>query len=417
MIKKFSVLILLLFSFVSHAQQGTASPYSIFGIGDERYKGTAEIRAMAGVSVFADSIHINLQNPASYANLIYTTFTLGGSFTATKFKTDNTQEKAQRSTMDYVAVGIPLSKKAAFGFGVIPFSSVGYKVINVDDVNLRVSKFLGSGGMNKAYLSFGYKLFPNFNLGVDVNYNFGQIETTSIKYQESVEYGTQEINSSQLSGFNFNFGAMYRAKIMKKYDFFSGFTYIPQNTITSDNQRDIFTVTFSDGFTPPKVDTNETLYSETKLQAPSKMTIGAGFGSARKWMIGGEVAFKGSSNFGNRYSDLAANVKYENGTRYSIGGFYIPKYNSFNGYMQKVTYRGGFRYETTGLVIDNVSIKDYAITGGLGLPLGGTNSNLNIGFEFGRRGTTASNLIQENYGSLILSLSFNDRWFIRSKYN
>jgi hypothetical protein len=45
MIKKLIIAACLLLSVVSFAQQGTASP-SYYGIGDVRYKGTAEIRSM-----------------------------------------------------------------------------------------------------------------------------------------------------------------------------------------------------------------------------------------------------------------------------------------------------------------------------------------------------------------------------------
>ena len=37
---------------------------------------------------------------------------------------------------------------------------------------------------------------------------------------------------------------------------------------------------------------------------------------------------------------------------------------------------------------------------GLGLPLGRRLSNVNLGFEFGKKGTTSNNLIQENYFNL-----------------
>ncbi len=40
MIKKIIISACLLISFVSFAQQGTASPYSFYGIGDARFKGT-----------------------------------------------------------------------------------------------------------------------------------------------------------------------------------------------------------------------------------------------------------------------------------------------------------------------------------------------------------------------------------------
>jgi hypothetical protein len=51
------------------------------------------------------------------------------------------------------------------------------------------------------------------------------------------------------------------------------------------------------------------------------------------------------------------------------------------------------------------------------LPLGGAFSNANVGVEFGKRGTKKASLIEENYTNLLLSLSLNDRWFIRRKYD
>jgi long-subunit fatty acid transport protein len=84
MIKKLIIAACLLLSVVSFAQQGTASPYSYYGIGDVRYKGTAEIRSMAGIAVEQDSIHLNIDNPASYSNLKLTTFALGGLYNSTQ---------------------------------------------------------------------------------------------------------------------------------------------------------------------------------------------------------------------------------------------------------------------------------------------------------------------------------------------
>jgi hypothetical protein len=99
MIRKFLVVLFFLISFVSFAQQGSASPYSFFGIGDVRFKGTHDMNAMGGLSIVPDSIHINLKNPASYANLKLTTFTIGGSHNATKFESYKGAEKAKRTNI------------------------------------------------------------------------------------------------------------------------------------------------------------------------------------------------------------------------------------------------------------------------------------------------------------------------------
>ena len=98
-----------------------------------------------------------------------------------------------------------------------------------------------------------------------------------------------------------------------------------------------------------------------------------------------------------------------------MGGFYIPKYDSYTSFLSRVVYRAGFRYENTGLILNNKSINDYGMTFGLGLPVGV--SNVNIGFEFGKKGTTSNGLIEENYFNLSVGLSLNDIWFVKRKIN
>jgi hypothetical protein len=43
------------------------------------------------------------------------------------------------------------------------------------------------------------------------------------------------------------------------------------------------------------------------------------------------------------------------------------------------------KYEKTGLVVNGESINDVGLTLGLGLPITGTSSNVNIGFELGKK--------------------------------
>jgi hypothetical protein len=414
MIKKINLAFFLLFSIVTIAQQSTSSPYSFYGIGDVRFKGTAENRLMGGVSVFPDSIHVNIQNPASYANLNLSTYTVGGSFNSTRLNAFTANEKAQRATLDYLAVGIPL-KKMGFGFGLIPYSAVGYRIRNEDALGV-VNRYSASGGLNKVFLGFGYKINPNFSLGADIHYNFGNVETIGIEKIPDVQLGSQEINTSELSGANVNFSAMYQRKINAKINIYGSLVYSPESNLNSKNTRINSTVLYSDLFDPQNVDESEAIESRNTIKMPTKIAIGFGIGQSKKWMLGNELTFQQSSKFGNRYNDIV-NVKYKNAFKYSVGGYYIPNYTSFSNYLKKITYRGGFRYEQTGMVIKNESINDYAFTAGLGLPLGGAFSNLNVGVEYGRRGTAKALLIEENYTNVVLSLSLNDRWFIKRKYD
>jgi len=422
MIKKIVVSLCLLFSLVSFAQESTSSPYSFYGIGDVRFKGTIENRSMGGMSVIPDSIHVNIMNPAMYSSLKLTSFAIGGTFTANRLKTNSQNEKAQRTTLDYLAVGIPL-KKLGIGFGLIPYSSVGYNIKNsVLNGDVTATNFYtGSGGMNKVFFGFGYQLTKKFSFGADVQYNFGRVSTKSIAvqydvYGNQIQYGTRELNTSDISGVNVNVGLAYHSKIYKDISIFSSATYTPESNLNLANTRKIAIVQVANGGTVDVAVGDELTIdvANTKLKLPSKFTFGLGVGDAKKWIIGSELTLQSSSNFGNRFNDIN-NVSYENAKRFSVGGYYIPNYKSFSNYFDRIVYRGGFRYENTGLIINNKSIQDQALTLGLGLPLRGTFSNLNIGFELGNRGTKDASLVREHYMNFSLGLSFNERWFQKRK--
>ncbi|KAF2329729.1 hypothetical protein [Flavobacterium ginsenosidimutans] len=408
MIKKVILSACLLISFVSFAQQGTASPYSFFGIGDARFKGTLENRSMAGVAVEQDSIHLNLDNPASYASLMQTTFTVGGTFATSNLKTSSKSEKAQRSTFDYLALGIPMGRFGA-SFGLIPVSSVGYKIRedNSATEGATSTQLDGKGGINKVYFGLGYKIMKNWNVGVDAQYNFGKITTTSIEAITGVQNGTAEVNSSELSGVAFSLGTMYQQKIDKKISIFSSLSYSFASNLNSDNTRVISVQGDPDPYEYPS--------SSTKLKLPNKLSIGLGVGEARKWLVGANMTFQGDGQLANYYNTMS-NVRYESYSKYALGGYYLPNYASFTSYMSRITYRAGLKYEKIGLIVNNESIKDVGMTLGAGIPVPGTFSNVNLGIEFGKRGTTASDLVQENYVNFSLSFSFNDKWFVKSKF-
>ena len=416
MIKKILIGFCLFFSAVIWAQEGTASPYSFYGIGDVKFKGAVENRTMGGVSVFSDSIHVNLQNPASFSHLKFTTFTVGANYNNVNLKTESQSENATRTTIDYLVVAVPVSKKFGAALGLLPFSSVGYKIEDVNEDRAQPSsKYFGEGGVNRFFGGLAYKFNDNLSIGADVSYNFGNISTNSIEFIPDIQYGTRELNASRVNGVSYNFGAMYNRKITEKMTLFGSLAYSPESTLSIDNERNITTVLVTNDFSVIPQEEGITQESTSKLKLPSKFVFGAGIGEVRKWVIGAELTMQQSSNFGNRFNDID-NVGYENSTKFSLGGYYIPKYNSFNRYLERVTYRAGFNYENTGLIINNESINNYGITFGLGLPLGGSFSNINIGFEYGKRGTTNAGLVEENYTNVFISLSLSDRWFVKRKY-
>lgn len=418
MIKKLIVPVFLFFTLISFAQQGTSSPYSFYGIGDVKFKGTAENRAMGGLTIFSDSIHLNFQNPASYSNLKLTTFSLGGTYLTTDLSTNNQSEKARRTAVDYLAVGLPLGKFGV-GFGLMPYSSVGYNIqsnIAATATNPEeIKQYSGTGGINKVFIGVGYALTKKLSVGVDYSYNFGKIQTYSFRFIEGIQYGTREKNLSDITGGTLTAGLNFNTPINKKLNGFASVTYSPDSKLSSLNSRNIATIQYSSSGAEILVEPLDVDVANTNLTIPSKLAVGFGLGQNKKWMLGTEITFQKSSSMGNRFNDIN-NVNYENSTRFALGGFYIPNYNTFSKYYEKIIYRGGVRYENTGLIINNTSVKDYAVTAGIGLPLIGVFSNINVGLEYGQRGTTSANLVQENYTNISIGFSLNDKWFQKRRF-
>ena len=390
---------------------------------------------MGGVSVYNDSIHMNFRNPASYTgkNMFsfnnegrLVKFTVGLGHSETDLKTSTNSSETTNTSFEYLGLNIPMGK-FGFGFGLIPFSSVGYKLQSSNVDNQLQYKYSGNGGLNKAFLGFAYQLSDNLAIGFDAKYNFGNIQNSALEYlydDESLplDYQAREQNRSDLSGVNFNFGLIFRGGITENLELHASLAHSPDYNLSSRNSRTFASVVINPNtqieFPVNEINVDlETLgLDKTDLSMPSVTIFGLGISKPKKWFIGAEYTSITSSVFSNDLISIE-NSEFEDSSKISFGGFYIPDYASFSKFWNRVVYRAGFYSEKTGLVINNESINEFGISFGLGIPAGGLFSNVNTTVEFGKRGTTNEDLVEENFVNFQLSLSLNDRWFIKRKYN
>ncbi|GGW34183.1 membrane protein [Arenibacter certesii] len=424
MIKNFIIAFLCVTSVSIHAQNSTVSPYSYFGIGDLRATNSVENNMMGGLSVYGDSIHINLNNPAAYSKLRWTTYTAGLSRNEYSFKTNSSKESASVSNLDYLSLGFSLGKKVGLGFGIMPYSSVGYNFQSerapAGQDTIRES-FSGSGGINRVYLSLGYEVVKNLSLGVTSNFNFGNQESSSIQAIEGVQLGSFNRVNSRINGFDFNFALNYTPKIDEKHTLFTSVIVNTQANLISRNTRAIGSFSTANGMDVEVIDVDleRQGLARTGVQIPTTTTLGLGYGQDKKWFLGAEYSFQELSKFENELSP-SSNLVYQNANTIRFGGYYIPEYTSFTSYLKRIVYRAGAKVSTSGIVVDNKEINDFGITFGIGLPLGqGYNfSNVNIGFELGKRGTKYGDLVEENYFKVNLGLSLTDLdWFVKRRIN
>ncbi|TDS56554.1 long-subunit fatty acid transport protein [Myroides indicus] len=420
MINKIFLSISLLFGVSAFAQQGTASPYSFYGIGDINNNGTNEYRAMAGTSVYTDSIHINLQNPASFGKLKLTTFALGATAKYYDFTSGGESDKSQRQSLDYLTLGFPIADKVGVVFGLQPYSNIGYKTNTTtsnESNQLFANTFNGSGGINKTFLGIGYEINSRLQIGIDASYYFGHTDnTTAVQMIDngsgvSLLTSTNEIRRIDYKGFGLRMAVQYAGQI-KGLDYQTNLTYSPETKFTADNLTRLDVVNLTNGYI---IDRKETVNASEKITNPQVYSLGAGLGKNLKWFVSAQFTYTENSKLKNSWNSSQYS-SFEDSKRFSVGGFYIPKYNSFTSYFDRIVYRAGLRYENTGLVLNNQSINDFGVTAGFGFPVGRNFTNLNLGVEYGQRGTTSKNLVRENYFNITIGLSFNDFWFKKRRF-
>ena len=420
---------------INSFSQGSASPYSFYGIGSLNFNGTTENRAMGRLSMVTDSIHMNFRNPASFTGndlkafnnegrLVKFTVSVGNS--DINFKTQNASAKSTTTSFDYLGMSVPMGK-FGMGFGLIPHSSVGYKLESLDNDDLIKYKYSGKGGLNKVLLGLAYQFSESLALGMNFDYNFGNIQNNGVEFlydddSEPLDYHSREANRSDLSGFSYNLGITFKPMLTDVIQLHSAFTYSPDYNLNSDNSRTFSSIVINSnsGEEYPINEINVDLESlglkETNLSMPSKTSIGLGIGKIKKWFIGTEYTFVNTSVFKSDLINID-NSSYEDGSTISFGGYFIPEFSSFNNLLKRIVYRSGIYFEKTGLIINDQSISEVGMTFGVGIPVGNMFSNLNLALEVGKRGTTDANLVEEKFANLKMSLSLNDRWFVKRKYN
>lgn len=414
MFKKILTSSSLLFSFFVIAQAGTSSPYSAYGLGETKYNGTLESRSMGGIFVAPDSTHVNLQNPASFSTLKLTSFTLGAGSSIRKYQSENQTSTAQRTQIDYFAAGISMGK-LGLAFGSMPYASTGYKIqIPFSDTSTTNRTYDASGGLNSLFIGLGYNILSNLSIGADIHSIFGDSQKSSLLYITDITNGINQVDKAKISGLEYNFGIMYQMKMTKKTHLYSSLNYTPSYTMTISNTQTISTVVPGSGSNLITIDAFDPAVSELKLKIGSKILFGIGIGQDKKWQFAGQIITKDLSSYA-QINPQETNVEYGKYSRYSMGGYYIPNYSNYASYFKRITYRGGLKYEQTGLTINTEPIVDYGFSLGTGFPIPGTFSNVNLGIELGRKGTISNTLIRENYFNINASFSFNDRWFVKRK--
>ncbi|AZI25144.1 MAG: hypothetical protein ABWZ79_11920 [Pedobacter agri] len=405
----------------AQAQVTTSSPYSRFGLGNIKGSLLPQFRAMGGISTAVNSVtgfnNINMQNPASYSAVTLTTIDVGMSAGLTSLSRNNLTETSFNSTFSHLAFAVPVSRRSALSFGILPYSDLGYtyrNTVKIDTTNVD-QLYEGEGGLSKAYIGYGYRIGDHLRIGANAEYIFGNLLTTrATEYASAGAINAKLQNKNSVGGLNYSYGIQYDFNIGKKTSMTLG--YSGSNSGKLNSTQTFYATQYSRDANGNENTALDTLSSvdngKSNLTLPLTHNFGISIKQSDKWLIGAD--FRMSKWAATSINNINSGLQDSWGA--SLGGQWTPDATSYNSYMKRVDYRLGFSYDKTYIQINNQDIKQMGASLGFGFPLPSANAGsafykINFTTEVGQRGTLNNNLVKEQYINFHLGFTLNDTWF------
>ncbi|MFN3840198.1 MAG: hypothetical protein ACK4RF_05780 [Cyclobacteriaceae bacterium] len=405
--------------------QAARSPFSTFGIGEPYGNALIHNQGMGGTGVAQPQYwFLNNQNPALLVFNYYTIFESGLLVESKTIKGDTTNIKSTGGNLNYLAAAFPVKPgRWTTSVGLMPFTNVNYKFVYYDSIrdnnNIVVDTIAiqeqGSGGFNQLYWSNGFRLHPNWALGLKAAYIFSSIENdyanTLVNVNQPVPFLIAVNEQTYVNDFLFTGGLSFsKDSLGSRNDIIvsAGLTYS-----FASNLRARQTTTYERRTSSGNPLTLDTLITyRGKISIPSGLQFGVSVSKSANWSAAMEFSVQNWADFNSLNEDDLGSLG--KAWRAAIGGEYTPDYLS-SRLFDRVTYRIGFKYEQYPFLINNNQLKDFGINFGFSLPTG--RSSIDLAFSTGKRGNRSENILEETYFKVYFGLTFNDQWFVRRKFD
>lgn len=427
--KKIITLSLMLSAVVMvYSQSATNSPYSQYGLGVLADQSQGFNRGMGGVSMgFRYSDQVNTMNPASYSAVDSLTmiFDVGLSGQISNFQEGGRRVNAKSANIEYAVGSFRFCKDLGIGFGILPFTNVGYdyyKSSTIDEneysTTTSTESYEGEGGVHEIFVGLGWRVYKGLSVGANFGYLFGSYEKNiSITNSDSYVNTVTKTYQANIHSYKVTVGMQFEQPLSPKDKITLGATYSFGHNLNSDPQ--LITVNSNP---QTSVASYDTVSISNGLSIPDVINVGVAYNHSNRWAFG--IDYQLQKWGGLDYPEVDANTgKYvmksgmlKDRHKIAVGGEYVHNPMSRH-FFQRIRYRIGASYNTPYVKVNGIDgPKEYSISAGLGIPIVNAWNNrsvLNISGEFTR--ASQSQLINENTFRINIGLTFNEKWFMKWK--
>ncbi|MCD8297559.1 MAG: hypothetical protein LUC88_08300 [Prevotella sp.] len=427
--KSFVSVLLLFFITMAYAQSGTNSPYSQYGLGQLTEQSSGFNRGMNGLALgFREHNQVNYMNPASYSSIDSLTFIfdVGLSGQLTNFKEGTQKINARNGDFEYAVAGFRAFKHVGVSFGIIPFTNVGYSYAVTDYLGdtrttTYTNTYSGSGGIHEIFLGAGWEPFKGFSIGANIGYIWGDITRyVTNSYSDSYVNTLSKYYKSESYSYDLDFGVQYSVNINKKNNLTIGVTYGLGHKLGTDPECLVIS-------NNPSTGVADTTSFSVKNGYEIPTTIGGGFVwiYKDKWKVGADVNYQKWGSIGFPVYNVVNDVQsyelssnyYKDRYKFTAGGEFCANENS-RRFIDRVHFRLGTSYVTPYYKVNGYDgPSEFSISAGFGIPIVNAYNNrsiLNISGQWVH--SSAKDMLTENTFRINVGITFNERWFMKWKF-
>lgn len=394
------------------AQNGTNTPYSRYGYGMLRDNVTSTQQAMGGVGLAMNSgRQINVMNPASYARIDSLTFLFDmGINVSNQWTSDidatgtRRSEKHTGGGLDYITMQWPLGKRMGMSVGLLPYSAVGYAFgTSIDN---GYTNRQGSGSLDKLYVGVAGRIIGNLTVGVNVAYLFGSTINDVYAIATSGQTSLYE-NELTVKDWDLNAGLQY-THLFGKEALTLGLTFEPAKYLHGKIREYHYNIDSSTD-TDAAVEANEVVRTHKNFGTAASYGAGLGWHHGQQIYVEADFTWQPWSKTKFNGTEGAFDDRY----KLNIGAQYSPAQRG--SYARRMQYRLGAFYNRDYILVADNHVRQFGVTCGVGLPVPGFKSTVNLGFEYRRREAYPASLVKENYFNITIGVNFNEMWFRKSR--
>lgn len=282
------------------------------------------------------------------------------------------------------------------GIGLQPYSVASYQASASAEVNGQpaTQTLTGSGGLQRGFLQLGVRPTKWLAVGAGANIYWGRVNRTWRFVYSSTSFApTVDEISNHMSGLGAFAGVLIN--INDKVSL-GAIAHAPTTLDTETRKRYFF------------VRPTDVTDSETKL--PFSHGYGVAFTPNPRFTLSGELFMQSWGSIDAKEMFSAATT---NSMRAAAGIAFTPSTDVFAGFFSRMTYRlGGALYTLPYLSSNGEEVKEQLFSFGIGVPFNRQVGKLDMGLEFGKRGSLSDNGTEESLVRFTLALTGGERWFM-----